>query len=101
MSKAITYLLAAPSVFLWLVAAVCANAFAVKTLWAWFAVPAFGLAEISMPMAIGLTVLTRQIVGTGCAFCKKEEDKKYHQLLYPFAASALSLLTGWIALQFI
>lgn len=34
------------------------RAFALKTLWAWFIVPTFGLTELSIPLAIGLSCLS-------------------------------------------
>lgn len=101
MSKTITYLLAAPAICAWVAFALWANAFAIKTLWAWFAAPAFGLAEISLPMALGLAVLLRQL---GCAIgphCAPDPKRKYLPMLDPILRPAFALLIGWIALQFI
>lgn len=64
-----------------------------KTLWAWFAVPTFGLPDLSLPVAIGVglvaSFLTHQYVPT------KDEDLPkaiVHGFLYPLIA----LVMGWV-----
>ena len=74
--------------------------YVLSVLWGWFVVPTFGLPALSIPIAIGISLIlaftTHQIS------VKKEEDKSFgtqfsNIILYPL----LTLAIGWIVTLFI
>lgn len=74
--------------------------YVLSVLWGWFVVPTFGLPALSIPIAIGISLIlaftTHQIS------VKKEEDKSFgtqfsNIILHPL----LVLAIGWIVTLFI
>ena len=53
------------------------NGWAMTKLWAWFLVPAFGLPAISIPVAIGITVIVKNFQSLG----ETKKDEKWNEVL--------------------
>lgn len=74
------------------------HAYIITIMWDWFVIPVFGLGELSIPYAIGLSLF----VGTFSSDTYKEtstsEDLK--NLAKVAIRPILALLIGYIALQF-
>jgi hypothetical protein len=73
---------------------------AIKTLWGWFVVPAFGIPDITLPTAIGITFLLSVLLpraGDEYASEKRKEEGRYavianmiaHLFLTPLIAVGL------------
>jgi len=80
--------------------AVVASGFVISILWGWFVVPLFGLPALSIPHAIGITLIIsmarapqHQDKGSGESFSTK--------LSALFIAPWMALLIGWITKGFI
>lgn len=77
--------------------------FALATMWRWFMVPAFGVSEISMPVAIGLCMLFRFL---RYEYKKEDESKETFStvLIRGFAVSTfnplITLALAWVVKQF-
>ncbi len=70
-------------------------------LWGWFVVPVFEIREIAIPEAIGLSLIINPIkVRYNTEDITKAEDK-WNRLVFVIVAPAMSLLFGYITLQFI
>ena len=67
--------------------------YTLSVLWTWFVVSAFGVAAISVPQAMGLSLTARFLITTHPR-TKKEEP--WEPLFRAFAGPALVLLVGWI-----
>lgn len=77
------------------------NAIAIKTLWAWFLVPLFGLPALSIPVAIGMTLVMRCL---GSVEVKSEaiDDEYYaHAASLNIVHPAIAILIGAIARPFL
>lgn len=61
------------------------SGYVLSVLWGWFAVPAFHLAPISIPLAIGITMIIRMLTYE----MPQSQDKKSD------TATALASLYGW------
>ena len=75
-------------------------------LWAWFAVPTFGLPPLSIPFAIGLTLVARMVVGSSQTGREAEKpmtprEKLWNSFSVIVIVPALILLIGWIVRQFV
>lgn len=76
--------------------------FALKTLWAWFVVPTFGLPELSIPVAIGIALIVsllahQQTVKFGSG---NELEDAAKSLGYGYFAVGFSLFAGWLVTFF-
>lgn len=71
---------------------------AAVTLWAWFVIPTFGAAPLSIPAAIGLAIFLEVVVPT--ASSPKERDKE-NDIAKAFLGPFLLLAIGWIVRGFI
>lgn len=73
--------------------------FVLSLLWAWFIVPLFGLPALSIPYAIGLSI----VVGFLSHQAGKVDDDQNWGSAVTVAAlyPALALLAGWIVTKFI
>lgn len=74
-------------------------------LWAWFAVPAFGIAPLSIPMAIGLTMLANLVVASprndSDTNGMDATDKMVQGFIFSISLSLVALGSGWVVKQFI
>jgi hypothetical protein len=80
------------------------NGLTLSVLWQWFAVNAYGLAEMSIPVAVGIMLMAWLLT----ANLKKAEwkDTSYRArfwrvLLFPFLKTAMFLGVGWFFQLFI
>lgn len=73
--------------------------YALSIIWGWFMVPTFGLPALSIPVAIGLSV----VVGMLTSHAMKTDDKQspVAAVLIAFLVPVFALLIGWIAKSFI
>lgn len=83
-------------------ASVIYSGFTVSTLWGWFIVPSLGVAELSLPVAIGGSLLLRFI--TYQPPVNEAEGELDEQLLrfslYAVIFPSMALFMGWITTMF-
>lgn len=80
------------------------NAWTLQKLWTWFVVPQFGLAPLSLPVAVGLGSIAWLMQPMPDTRDREGEEalKKWGRLLgWMVLKPALYLLTGYIALKFV
>lgn len=73
-------------------------------LWGWFAVPYFHLPTITVPVAIGVSLIIGMLAHqqTDCEGKKRDPlDAVVHSLAAIALAPALTLLIGWIVTKFL
>jgi len=77
------------------------SGFVLTNLWAWFIVPSFGVPALSIPAAVGLTIIASYlthksgIIEDGKGMTEKIITSTTHMALKP----ALSLALGWVVAQ--
>ena len=75
-----------------------------KILWGWFVVPLLDLPQLSIPLALGISLtvsfLTYQHIPTDDALDGDPVQKFLGTLIFSFIHPALALLFGWIYYQF-
>lgn len=69
--------------------------FTLRTLWAWFMVPVFGLRVLSLADAAGLWVVVHFLTRSYGAEQDTTHEQKVHALSMTFFAPAWSLAFGW------
>lgn len=86
---------------------VWAYGFVLTKLWLWFMVPTFGLPALSLPVAIGITMIVRFMCPKSIPkledFMKKDEETWITFLKFAmlFVLPWLTLLIGWIVSLFV
>lgn len=76
--------------------------FVITKLWGWFVVPAFGVAAISLPVAIGLGVLLSFMTCTYMSgMIVRKEDWLKNTLMLMYTHPIIVLFTGWIVQMFL
>lgn len=100
--KLIGYLGQVALFILLLVSSSLINGYTICTLWAWFAVPTFGLPSLTIAQALGLSLTVsyfsiQQTEKTEAGFTEKLIKAMTQIILKP----AIFLSLGWIYLQFI
>ena len=70
--------------------------YVLSILWAWFLVPAFGLPVLSIPSAIGLSLVVSMLTNHRTGREVEEKGRIWTTLSLPFAGPALFLLCGWV-----
>lgn len=76
------------------------NSFVLCILWKWFIVSHFGLAPLTLPIALGIIVIYGLFKNNAYAASASLEDLEDRQLyiwLNTFVYPGLTLLSGWIA----
>lgn len=76
------------------------RAFVGTKLWLWFVVPQFGLAPLPIAIAIGLSILSGLYSRHDWPEKKEDKNANWKILAKSFLFPALSLLTGYIVLQY-
>lgn len=74
----------------------CLRAFVLLKLWAWFIVPLFGLPPLTIPYAIGISL----IVGSFFLNTKKQDDSNVFWVS-AIVSPLITLFIGWIVHMFI
>jgi hypothetical protein len=75
--------------------------YVLSVLWAWFAVPAFGLPPLSIPLAIGLALVAGALTNHKAGNEAKDPDAGWSAVvIYGCMKPAVALLFGWIAKGF-
>jgi hypothetical protein len=82
------------------VVSVVLDAWALKTLWGWFVVSAFGLPALGLAQAMGLSCIASFVVARGTFSTKKEESYGWGKAIaYAVVHPVFSVILGWIILQ--
>ena len=78
------------------------SGYVLTILWGWFIVPAFKLPVLSIPVAIGMTLMIRYLTRGGGSHTKKEENEEWYMTFFmAFAKPLVVLFFGWIVVQFL
>lgn len=97
-----TVFLVIPGVALWLGAMMAWRGYVLAILWGWFAVPAFGLPALSVPMAIGLAMVAGGFTGQKRSIDEvTDPEKKWMTRVAPFLSPLMALGIGWIVKQYV
>ena len=92
-----------PITFAILALSVVWRGYAFSVLWGWFIIPYFGVAALSIPVAIGLTMvvsfLTYQFIHTVDE--RSTSEKVTEGVVLGFLHPAFALLFGWIVTYFL
>jgi hypothetical protein len=86
-------------VFLVLIYSYAAGGFVFSKLWLWFAVPVFGVEELTVAQSVGLCMLISFVTkNNNYSSDKKSEEgfEKYGQYIFAIAQPWVALLVGWI-----
>ncbi len=88
-----------------IVLSVVANAYALSVLWGWFVVPLFALPALSIPVAMGLSVIVNFMTSHSTTESKtSDDDEPWETLLkafiYVIFRPGFALLFGWIIHSF-
>lgn len=93
------FIIGTPLVAAYLAAAYIWTGYVLSIMWAWFVTPTFGVPVLSVPIAIGVTMvagmLTKQHVPSD------KDESKWMMPVRNFIGPALTLLIGWIVTRFI
>lgn len=66
---------------------------ALKILWGWFIVPAFGIAALSFSGAMGLMIVSSLMTSQ---YIKRDEEAEVEAITYGLALPVVLLGVGWI-----
>ena len=87
-------------VFLTLILSVTWSGYILSILWSWFMVPIFGLPVLSVPAAIGVTIVFGYFIrGVSMATAKKDEFTE--TIVTAFLTPLVFLFMGWIVKSFL
>ena len=75
------------------------NGYVLATLWVWFIVPVFDLPTLTVPYAIGISMVIGVLTHQDCVTEKK--DNWWESLLKIFTQPLAALAFGWIVRMFI
>jgi len=95
MIELLLILLCAPFLIIW-------RAFVLTLLWSWFVVPTFGVDDLSMPVAFGISLVVGMMARQSP--CTKDTRTPAEQagafIIGGILLPAIALLFGWIATLF-
>lgn len=76
--------------------------FVLKSMWAWFVVPTFGLPELSIPVAIGISLIVSLLAHQqSVKFSSGNElEDAAKNLGYGYFAVGFSFVAGWLVTLF-
>lgn len=77
------------------------SGFVLKQLWGWFVVPTFGLPELSIPIALGLSLTVTMLTGAPENKPKDEQEEWWEPLLRLIAKPVIFLVYGFIVHLFV
>lgn len=75
--------------------------YALSILWGWFIVPAFGAAHLSIPLAIGVSLIATALTNHRTYKEVEDNSKKWTPLVILLVQPAFLLLFGWVAKQYL
>ena len=70
-------------------------------LWGWFMCPYFGLEPLTMPYAIGIALVIGMLTQSASELKDQYKEEAWKRMVGLALAPFVTLLIGWIALQFI
>mgnify|MGYP001605062305 CR=1 FL=1 len=86
----------------WFLLAIVLNGVALKVLWGWFVVEVFSLPALSIPNALGLSIIARLLTFQQSDHEEMGPKRAVHErvltaILWPLLAMALGALYRWLA----
>jgi hypothetical protein len=101
--KVLGYVFATISV---MVIGVTLSGFVLSILWSWFISPSFNVDDISVPVAIGISMIVSYMTYQDDSKSDTNKSKEYSEILTEYAGKSLgrplfALLFGWIVTLFI
>lgn len=85
-----------------LVLSVIWDGYVLSVLWGWFAVPAFGLPALSVPMAIGVSLVVAAMTNHRTGKEAKDDEAGFVAILtFALLKPTVALLLGWIVKSFV
>lgn len=90
---ALAFLLLIPILIIW-------DGFIISMIWNWFMPKIFGLVSLSIPQALGLSLMASVLVGRGRDSRSEDEDPMV-TILKPFLIGLIALVMGAIVQMFI
>jgi hypothetical protein len=91
-----------PAAALLIAARMVWTGYALAVLWGWFMVPAFQLPALSVPMAIGVSMVLGGMTGLKRSHDEMSDPaKKWQAFVYPFLSPAFALAFGWIVKHYV
>jgi len=84
-----------------IVIATIANGFVLKTLWVWFAVPLFPVPHLSIPQALGLSLVGEVLVGTTGVKKEGQPEEPGAAVVTAVLRPLVVLAVGWIVTWFL
>ena len=79
--------------------------YVLSVLWGWFVVPAFGLPALSVPLAIGLSLivsfLTMHKTGNEAEKDRELSEAFIHSVVVAALVPAFVLFAGWVVTKFL
>lgn len=91
------FLITAPATATW-------RGYVLSILWRWFIVPTFRWPELSVPVAIGISIVAAYLTHQYDAYEKPDStmgERFATHLTVAILKPAFALLSGWIILQFV
>jgi hypothetical protein len=98
MSTVIAAIVAIPLVAVIFAVSCIWSGWVLHVLWAWFVVPLFGLPALTVPYAIGLSLVSKMLRGRGYS---DKDESFWKSLMNAAIGPAIVLLVGWIVLKFV
>lgn len=74
------------------------NGWALSILWGWFFVPVLHLPSISIPQAIGISLVVSFLTHQ---YRKTEQKDNYEEIMYAFVKPVTALVIGYIVKSFL
>jgi hypothetical protein len=101
-AKILVGVIAAPFVAALVALMVIWQGYVLAILWGWFMVPAFGLTPLSVPMAIGVSMVASSFTGKKRSYNEMTDPKKnWQNMVFPFLSPAFALGVGWVVKQYV
>lgn len=99
--EAIVRLLGALLIILLIPLAFIFSGYTISVLWLWFVVPSFGLAALSIPQAMGISLIVSYLTHQLPKKDEKEDSKNelWRAIGFSLVRPFLALAIGWLILQ--
>ena len=79
------------------------NGWVLSIMWGWFVVPLFGVPVLKVAPAIGVALVAKMLTHQSSSKSneKKDTSETVGELIAAFLSPMVTLLIGWIVLQFV